>query len=185
MKEVNTSKVVTEEINSTTTVKNEIIEWIKSAVIALIVLLFLNVFFFSARVDGESMSPTLSNGDRLIVSRLSYFNSTPKYGDIIVFYCETKGYTLIKRVIGLPGDTIEIKDGEVFRNGSKLDESAYIDVATNGNISTTVEEGKVFVLGDNRPDSADSRYAQIGQVPFENIKGKVLIRLFPNTGIPK
>lgn len=186
---MNTNKVKAEKIQKetkpSTTIGKEIKEWVKSAAVAIVILLILNIFFFSARVDGESMAPTLSHRDRLIVNRLAYLNETPQYGDIVVFYCEPKGYTLIKRVIGLPGDKIEITDGEVYRNGSKLDESAYIDCLTNGNISTVVDEGKVFVLGDNRPDSADSRYAQIGQIPFENIKGKVLVRLFPNPKIPK
>lgn len=163
-----------------TTVGKEIKEWIKSAAIALVLFFFINIFFFAARVDGESMEPNFYHGDRLIVNRLAYKDKLPEYGDVVIFYCETKGYTLIKRVIGLPGDKIEIKDGAVYRNGSKLDESAYISCETNGNISTTVEEGHIFVLGDNRPDSADSRYAQIGQIDMKDVKGQPILRLYPN-----
>lgn len=170
-----------DKVTSTTTIKGEIKEWAKSAILALIVVVFINIFFFSARVDGESMAPNLSHGDRLIVNKLAYVNKLPDYEDIVVFYSETKGYILIKRVIGLPGDLIEIKDGCVYRNGTLLDESAYLDVETNGLISVTVEENKIFVLGDNRPESADSRYAQIGQIDMSDVKGKVIVRTFPNT----
>lgn len=180
-KNKNTQEV--EKQPESTTVVKEIIEWIKAAAIALFVFLIINIFLFPARVDGDSMLPNFEHGDRLIVNRLAYKDKVPEYEDIVIFYCETKNYTLIKRVIGVPGDQIEIKDGKVYRNGTELNESRYLSCETIGNINTIVEEGHVFVLGDNRPDSADSRYAEIGQIPLTEIKGKVLLRLFPNPKI--
>ena len=173
-------------IQENVSVASEIKEWIKSALIAIAIFFIINVFFFAAKVDGASMEPNFHDGDRLIIQRQHYTtDKLPQYGDVVIVYCETKGYTIIKRVIGLPGDKIEIKDGEVYRNGTKLDESAYLDVETCGEINTTVEDGHIFVLGDNRPDSADSRYAQIGQISLDNIKGKALCRVFPNPTIIK
>lgn len=178
----NLDKASKESNSSLTTLKNEIFEWAKAAFFAIIFFIILNIFLFPAKVDGGSMLPNYVDGDRLLVSRLAYTNSLPKYGDVVIFYSETKRYTLIKRVIGLPGDQIEIKDGKVFRNGTKLDESDYINIETNGDMNVIVEAGHVFVLGDNRPDSADSRYAEVGQVDIAEIKGKVIFRIFPNFG---
>lgn len=163
-----------------TTVKTEILSWIKTGIIAFILFLILNFFILTARVDGASMEPNFSNGDTLIVNRLAYKNTLPQYSDIIVFDCETKGAYLIKRVIGLPGDHIEIKDGKVYRNEVELNEQEYISCETNGNIDEIIKDNHIFVMGDNRPNSADSRIPQVGQIKIEDIKGKVQVRLFPN-----
>lgn len=158
-------------------IKKEITEWIKAAIFALIFYIIINVFIFSARVDGASMYPTL-NDDDFLISLKGIINNDYKYGDIVVFSVESRDYLLIKRIIGLPGDHIEIKQGNVYRNGTKLNEP-YIDVETDGDINQIIEEGNYFVLGDNRGNSADSRVPEIGQIGAEDIKGKILFRLYP------
>ena len=109
----------------------------------------------------------------------------PEYGDIIVFdaaiyTAEGEGKKLIKRVIGLPGDVLEIKGGLVYRNGKALQEEYVYGQLTPGEmIPTTVSKGCIFVMGDNRPTSLDSRDPAIGQVPLADIMGRVDLRLYP------
>lgn len=163
--------------------KKEILSWVQAGIITLVIYLFINAFVFTARVDGPSMLPTFTHGDLIFVNRVAYtlMSDLPEYEDIIVFKSETRGYEIIKRVIGLPGDHIEIKDGKVYRNGSLLQES-YLDseIVTEGDIDEIIQEGHIFVLGDNRPNSADSRVPDIGQVSMKDVKGKVFIRMIPN-----
>ena len=168
-------------------IKEEIMSWIKAGVVTLIFYLFVNIFVFTARVDGPSMLPTFEHGDLILVNRIAYTlneTSLPEYEDIVIFTNKSRGYELIKRVIGLPGDHIEIKDGEVYRNGTLLSE-VYLDESihpngTEGNIDEIVKEGHIFVMGDNRANSADSRYEEIGQINMSDVKGKVFLRMIPN-----
>ncbi len=132
------------------------------------------------RVDGDSMYPTLRNGEQMIVEKLSYYVSPPERGDIIV--CYYPGFTIscVKRVIGLPGDTICVSHGDVSINGEPLDESAYWDDRIRGNMDPlVVPEGTVFVMGDNRNNSSDSREESVGPIPFEKIVGKVVYVMWP------
>lgn len=161
----------------------EILSWIKAGILTLIIYLFINFFIFTARVDGPSMLPTFTHGDLIFVSRIAYTlpEGLPEYNDIVIFSNEIRGYEIIKRVIGLPGDHIEIKDNQVYRNGSLLQET-YLDesIITEGNIDEIIQEGHIFVLGDNRQNSADSRISDIGQVSMDDVKGRVLVRVIPN-----
>lgn len=197
--------------------KREVWEWIYTLAIALIVAFLIKGFVFDiVRVDGNSMNTTLSNNDRLIVTKLGY---KPSQGDIIIldstyekrseyfsrlakdqgkdslnfidkFFAkrngmpanfETKYY--VKRVIALPGQTLDIKNGYVYVDGNRLDEPY-----TNGETKSidpsveyplTVEENHVFVMGDNRGGSKDSRSSELGQVPYEAILGKAQLRVWP------
>ena len=157
-------------------------DWMSSIITALVVVAIL--FAFVCRVvsvDGESMTNTLQDGDRLLIT--SQYN-TPAYGDIVVVNREGAA-PLIKRVIGLPGDRISIekRSGIVYRNGKPLDEPYTRDGFTPTNGMTdeiTVPEGQLFVLGDNRGDSLDSRW--LGPISADNVVGKVLVRLMPNFG---
>ncbi|HIW16460.1 MAG TPA: signal peptidase I [Firmicutes bacterium] len=161
----------------------EIYDWLQCIVYALVVCVIVFVFFFrTIDVMGHSMEPTLQNGDKLIVSNMFY---TPQYGDIVVLRKESFGeQAIVKRVIATEGQTVDIDfdEGIVYVDGVALDEP-YIAEATrrpldfNGEV--TVPEGCVFVLGDNRNRSNDSRDADIGMVDTRYIIGRALIRVFP------
>jgi signal peptidase I len=132
-------------------------------------------------VEGKSMLPTLKENERVFVNRLPiYFNQLER-GDIVVFPNPVDGRNFVKRVIGLPGDVIEIRDGQVILNGNVLHEP-YVDTITLGELPpTTVKENHVFVMGDNRHPNAswDSRDETIGQIPMDQIAGEAEFVLFP------
>ena len=133
-------------------------------------------------IPTESMVPTLEVGDRVLVSKLIYLFSGPQRGDIVVFqsyYWDAEGVDLVKRVVGVPGDNVKVVRGSLYVNGERWEE-AYLnyelpDESAYGPI--TVPEGHVFVMGDNRADSADSRY--IGPVSLDYLVGKAFVRLWP------
>ncbi len=135
-------------------------------------------------VDGSSMFPTLENGERLLVDKLSYKTGEPKRFDIVVFEEEksSTGY-FIKRVIGLPGETVFIdKESNIYINGEIVpDIYGFDDIKNRGVASGTVTlgENEYFVMGDNRNNSEDSRFKEIGNIPREAIYGRVFIRLTP------
>lgn len=148
-------------------------------IIALVlsVLLFKIIFNVSI-VSGTSMNPTLHDGNLVLLNHLFY---EPEYNDIVVFENEERGL-LVKRIIGMPGDTIEIHNSVVYRNGVPLEE----DYIHNGYFGpgdmtgpVTVEDGHIFVMGDNRPDSYDSRYNGVGQVSEDLILGGAILRVYP------
>ena len=160
-------------------------EWISAALSAVIIVsLLFSVAFRMVNVDGDSMLNTMHDGDRLMISNFAY---TPNYGDIVVI--RRKNDTpLIKRVIGLPGDTIYIDDdiGVVYRNGEPLDEPYTKDGFTPANgmpEQVIVQKGTIFVMGDNRGASLDSR--MLGCQPIENVVGRVFYRISPNPGVIK
>ncbi len=155
-------------------------EFVRSFLPAILIVAFINLFIAQPRtVDGRSMEPTLYDGNRLIVELLSYRFAEPERGDIVMLRI-TEGQTsraLVKRVIGLPGDTVEIYDGSVYINGEKLDEP-YVSASTDGIMTAMlIPDGQYFVMGDNRPVSNDSRY--FGTIPYQDIIGHVLIRYWP------
>lgn len=160
---------------------NETWEWMKALGLAIILALGIHQFVFAQfLVDGESMMPTLKDRERLIVNKLVYRLHKPEHGDIIVFqYPADKSKDFIKRVIGLPGDTIEIRGGKVYRNGAVLQEP-YLGEPTNDVFGPVkVPEGKVFVLGDNRNNSKDSRDRTVGFVPYDLVVGRADLVFWP------
>ena len=173
-----------------TTNRGNVYEWIQCIIMALIVCVVVFVFFVRlVDVVGSSMYPTLENGDTMIVTDVFY---KPKYGDIVVFQKdEYADYALVKRVIATEGQTVEIDFDRhiVYVDGKKLDEP-YIAEPTENKIDFTgiqvVPEGCVFVMGDNRNDSTDSRDERIGMVDTRDIIGKVVYVAFPfdNIGSP-
>jgi len=134
-------------------------------------------------VDGPSMENNLYTGQWILVNKLTYKVGEPARGDIVVFNnpWASKGRTpvLIKRVIGLPGETVKIEDGKIYIDDKLLDESEYIDVAINGSQNRTwpLDDDDYFVLGDNRNHSSDS--SENGTVPQANIIGKAWLRIWP------
>lgn len=166
-------------------VHNQFLEWIKSIAIAIVITIAIQIVAIPTYVTGESMYPTLEDNDFLLVYKLAYINDIPNRGDIIVFNTNlidtktNKKKDLIKRVIALPGEKITIKENKVFINGAYLNENYLSDIDTSGNIDVTVPDGHVFVLGDNRGNSADSRDSHIGTISIDDIIGKALIRMFP------
>ncbi|GGE43744.1 signal peptidase I [Pullulanibacillus camelliae] len=171
--------------------KSEVFEWIKALAIAVIIAVIVRSFIFTNYVvDGSSMMPTLQNGNRLIVNKIDYDFKQPKRFDIIIFHA-TPTDDYVKRVIGLPGDTIQYKNDTLYINGKKYNEpylKQFKQELVTGNLTNNftlesitgqskVPKGKVFVLGDNRRNSQDSRV--FGFVDMDKIVGKVNIRYWP------
>mgnify|MGYP000260011182 FL=1 len=165
--------------------KKEALDWVTSIAVALIIALLIRRFVFTlVRVDGPSMNPTLTHNDTLFTSRLMY---TPKVGDIIIFRPPASPKTpYVKRVIATEGQTVDIDPltGTVTVDGKAYDEpyiAEPIQPSRMGDMEYpfTVPEGTVFVLGDNRNNSHDSRDSDVGAVPVKNIIGKAQFRLLP------
>lgn len=158
-------------------VKRFFIDLLETIVLAVVLFFAINAVSARVRVDGFSMVPTLQDGEYVLVNRLAYRNNLPERGDIIVFASpQASDLDLIKRVIGLPGDTVRISDGVVQVNGQVLEEP-YIAAAPVYNGEWGVPEGKLFVLGDNRNDSSDSH--AWGLLPVENVIGKAILIYWP------
>ena len=150
-----------------------------------VAIAFLIIHFVGQRtyVSGSSMENTLSDGDNLIVDKLTYRFSDPKRFDIIVFpYKYEENTYFIKRIIGLPGETIQVTDGKIYINGQVLDESYGREVLKSGGIAETpitwgVDE--YFVMGDNRNDSMDSRDPSVGVLHKSELVGRAWVRIWP------
>ena len=164
-----------------TSLGEEIKDWIVSIAIAVVLSFFIRYFIVELYlVDGPSMRPTLQSAERLVVNKFIYRFRPPERGEILVFrYPRDPSRDFIKRVIAVPGDTIEIRDGRVYVNAALLNEP-YILSKTRGNYPlATVPDGHIFVMGDNRNNSEDSRFADVGFVPFDLIKGKAMLVFWP------
>jgi signal peptidase I len=167
--------------------ENFFVELLKFAVIALLIVVPVRLFVAQPFiVSGESMVPTFQNGQYLIVDELTYHFEAPKRGEVIVFrYPKDPSQFFIKRIIGLPGETVHISDAGISvtkQDGTteQLDES-YVVNSGNGTSDRTVPANNYFVMGDNRPESSDSR--SWGFLPKSNIVGRVFVRLLPLTSI--
>lgn len=166
---------------SKTSLGEEIKDWVVSILIAVVLAFFIRYFIVELyMVEGPSMRPTLVNSERLVVNKFIYRFKQPERGEVLVFkYPRDQSRDFIKRVIAIPGDTIEVKEGRVFLNGQLLNET-YILERTRGSYPlSTVPEGHVFVMGDNRNNSEDSRFKDVGFVPYTLIKGKAVIVFWP------
>jgi signal peptidase I len=157
--------------------KRLVLDLIETLILAVILFLIINTVSARVRVDGFSMRPTLEDGEFILINRLAYKLGTPKRGEIIVFRSPvTPGEDLIKRVIGLPGDEIVIRDGYVYINGELFNEP-YIAASPIYSGAWQVVDGYLFVLGDNRNDSSDSH--SWGLVPLQNVVGKSVLIYWP------
>lgn len=170
-----------------------IVEWVAVVVGALVVALVVKTFLFQAfYIPSASMEPTLEKGDRVLVNKLSYDLHDVNRGDVVVFELPTDKVgpdgikDLIKRVVGLPGEVIETRDGEVYIDGKLLKEPYLPEGTTTDHPpieKQTIPDGHVFVLGDNRDNSADSRFPGRGPVPIDSIIGRAFIQVWPPTDI--
>ena len=163
-------------------------EFLNTAIYLLCVLgaVWLVITFVGQRteVEGASMENTLHNGDNLIVDKLSYRFHDPERFDIIVFpYQYEENTYYIKRIIGLPGETVQVVDGYVYINGSRLESDIYgnelMDDPMAASQPITLGEDEYFVLGDNRNHSQDSRDPSVGEVKKDTIMGKAWVRIYP------
>jgi len=159
-------------------------EWLLAAALAFLAYLFLSSYVYAtAEVSGPSMNPTLHHGERAIINKLIYIFGAPEKGDIIAFpYPSNPVDKHVKRIIGVPGDYIEVYDNKLFVNGELLeDDFSESDLVSVGDVAypITVGEDEYFVLGDNRNNSKDSRSSSVGLIQRENIIGKIWIRFFP------
>lgn len=171
------------KFNEKKSVGNEVMEWLESIAISIfIVILVFSFVFRIVIVDGRSMVPTLEDGQRLVISHLFY---TPKQGDIVVVNSKGLNKTIIKRVIATEGQTVDIdfEKCTVTVDGKTLDEP-YINEPTarddgGNNYPLVVPENTIFVMGDNRNESTDSRNSLVGFIPIDDVLGKAVFRIYP------
>lgn len=174
-----------EEIEDENIYKSDFFEWIEALIIAIFAVIF--IFLFVARpvgVDGSSMEPTLQHGDNLILSNLLY---TPEIGDIVVLTKDTfenGEKSIVKRIIAKEGQEVDIDfiNGDVYIDGEIIDEpyikeKTYLEEGLQ--LPAIIPEGHVFVMGDNRNNSKDSRSVEIGMVPIDCILGRAVFRFLP------
>ena len=165
-------------------VSSNIYDWVNSILVAVVAVVVLLTFCFSLiDVDGQSMEPTLINTDKVIVTNLFY---TPENGDVVVIsHAEHYDDPLVKRVIATEGQTLKIDfaTNEVFVNGELVEENYIQGTTIEGDteIPEVIPEGKVYVMGDNRSNSLDSRYEKIGLVDEDSIIGKAQFVIIPHT----
>jgi len=155
-------------------------------IVIIVGLTYLIITFVGqrTRVSGYSMEPTLSDGDSLIVDKISYRFRDPKRFDIIVFpYKHEKNTYYIKRIIGLPGETVQVTDGYVYIDGQKLESDTYgaepIQSPQTAASPITLGEDEYFVMGDNRNHSSDSRDPSVGVIKRKDLMGRAFLRVYP------
>ncbi|MDE7299641.1 MAG: signal peptidase I [Lachnospiraceae bacterium] len=159
--------------------------WIVQIAVVIFLAYFItNIVLEKTSMQGDSMKPTLSDGEALIVNKFAYLLRGPKRNDVIVIKQSGRehDYYSVKRIIALPGETVQIADGEVYINGEPLKEAINCEQILLPGLAReplTLEENEYFVLGDNRNNSEDSRFANIGTIVAESIVGKVWLRLSP------
>lgn len=175
----------------TESIFRELLGWVFYFLI-IIVLTYIIITYVGQRtaVEGSSMESTLSNGDHLLVDKLSYRFWEPQRYDIIVFpYQHAENTYYIKRIIGMPGETVQVLDGHTYIDGELLESDIYgsevMEAADMAKDPVTLGENEYFVLGDNRNHSQDSRDPAVGLIRREDIVGKAWVRIYPfdNMGV--
>ena len=170
-------------------IPQQIFLWVFQIVIVVLFAFVLVYFFGQTRTCiGQSMSVTIEGGDTVLLDGLSYKIGNPKRNDVIAFQLggNREGASSVKRILGLPGETIQIKDGMIYINGEVYLEKKDYSVMTDAGLAeepVTLGTNQYFVLGDNRNNSEDSRYADVGVVSSKNIEGKVWFVLSPSDHI--
>jgi len=178
------NKTEEEFLKRKTSIRKEIISWIRIIISAFVIAFFVNNYLIiNAAVPTGSMENTIMTGNKLIANRLAYTSTTPERGDIVVFKFpddETKNY--IKRIIGLPGETIEGKDGLVYIDGQALTENYVTSILSEDFGPYTIPDNSYFMMGDNRSISYDARYWNNKFVSRDKILGKAEFTYFPKIG---
>ncbi|MFK7695859.1 signal peptidase I [Paenibacillus sp. HJGM_3] len=181
-------------IHTKNSAKNEAWEWAKALLIALGLVFVIRWFIFAPFiVDGQSMEPNFENGERIIVNKILYSVREPKRGEVLVFHA-TEEKDFIKRVIALPGETVRVQGDKVYVNGELLDEPYLKEAVDKAHAAgrnynntdfpeTKIPEGSVFVMGDNRPNSTDSRFKTVGPVDLEKVVGRADVIFWPASKI--
>lgn len=167
---------------------NGLKEIAKSVVIAIIAaLLIIRFIFQTVNVDGQSMLPTLRDGDKLILEKVTYYLRDPKADDVVVFkYPSDPTQKFIKRVVAVAGQSVMIDDNKLFIDGVAQDEPYINEHLMSGHLDKViVPKNTIFVLGDNRNDSRDSRYPDVGFVNLDLVVGKAAFRIYPLNKIGK
>ena len=160
--------------------KKDARDWIVSLAAVVVIALLVRTFLFTMiRVDGESMRETLQDGDRLFVTVLDVKMHGVERGDVVICHYPNSNANYVKRVVALGGDTIEVRDGDTYLNGEKLEEDYIVHRSTADYGPLTVPEGTVFVMGDNRSNSRDSRSGSVGPLGENMIVGRVRFRWWP------
>ena len=160
--------------------RKDIVGWVIYIAVLLAIIITFRCFLMIGRVPSESMEPTLMVHDWLIGDRHAYEEEKPQRGDIVMFYQKDENETMVKRVIGLPGETVSFVGGKVYINGEPLDESAYLDDTVETDCGEedktfTVPEGSYFMLGDNREISLDARYWKHTYITTDDMKSKEIL----------
>lgn len=161
--------------------KKELREWVVSLSVALLAVLLIRTFLFTMiRVDGHSMDETLQDGERIAVTILDMKLGAPNRRDIVICkYPGEEDHWCVKRVIGLPGETVECRDGVTYIDGEPLDEPYVEHLSYQPFGPYTVPEDHYFVMGDNRADSKDSRYQSVGALKKASIGGRARVICWP------
>ena len=167
----------------------EVMSWVWQLT-AVVVAAYVLVICMGTRttVVGQAMAESLSNGDQVLINKLKYVITDPKRGEVVVFLPNgnEKSHYYVRRVVGVPGDTVQIKDGALYINGDLAEEVVRVSSMEESGIAESViklGEDEYFVLGDNRNNSEDSRYANIGNVKKEYIIGKAWFRIDAEDGM--
>lgn len=162
-------------------IANKIFDYGLFLLIVLVIVYFLSGYVVERmKVRNVSMMPTLNSGDNILIDKISYRFRNPERNEIIIFRQNKTGEELIKRVIGLPGESVLIKDGIIYIDGEEMKEIKNLDKPEYAGLASTkihLLEGEYFVLGDNREESIDSRYEEVGIVTDTRIIGRYWIRL--------
>ncbi|MDR6554225.1 signal peptidase I [Paenibacillus qinlingensis] len=160
--------------------KSEVWGWIRFVLLLGLIFMLINNMIGLTKVSGNSMNPSLHNGNVLLMNKIPLFFSLPEYGDVVVIRDQRLGFSIIKRVIGVPGDHVLIANGIIYINGNPLPE-LYTVGKSEDMKEQTVASGHLFVIGDNRNfgESKDSRDPSLGQVQMKDVKGYAAVSLFP------
>ncbi len=166
------------------TLKQILIFLVESAAVVVLAWLIIRFAVEKNIIVGDSMAPTLSDSSVILINKLAYIRKAPKRNDVIVFNQgkDDRTYLNVKRVIGIPGDTVEILNGKVYINGSLYEEQINVEDMRLAGLAAseiTLEDNEYFVLGDNRNSSEDSRFANVGMVIRDDIVGKAVLVIKP------
>ncbi len=152
-------------------------EIVETVLLTAAIFLMVNAATGRFRIEGDSMEPNLHNGEYVLIDKISYVLHPPERGDVVVFTPPNNERDYIKRVIGLPGDTVEVKGGQVYVNGVALDEPYLKNLIHSDMPALVVEEGRYFVMGDNRNNSSDSR--AFGTITPQSMVGRAWLVYWP------